>query len=100
MIYRLFVTKEATQDAEEGFEWYEKAQLGLGRKFLDEVDRYFKRIIKSPNQFPLEQSQHVAIIKKFPYKIAFELEHDRIIILAIYHHKRDSGKISGRNTTF
>ena len=96
MTYRLFVKQEATQDAKDGYEWYEKSQRGLGKKFLDEIDRYLLRITQSPHQFPRDRSQRIAVLKKFPYKITFDIEENLITVYSIYHDKRDHKKLSVR----
>lgn len=96
MTYRLFVTREATKDANEGYEWYESRQRGLGKRFLDELDDCYLRILHSPFQFRNDQNRHVAVVKKFPYKIVFGVHGDNVIIFAIYHDKRDPTKLIDR----
>jgi toxin ParE1/3/4 len=98
MTYRLFLTREATEDANDGFEWYEKRQDGLGRTFMDELDRYLVRITQTPDQFPKDKNQHVAVMKTFPYRIVFEVNQEAIIVFSIYHDKRDPRKLAKRRT--
>jgi hypothetical protein len=93
MTYRLFVTQEATKDADAGYEWYERNQNGLGKKFFDEIDRHFVRILQSPMQFPLNKNERISVMGKFPYKIVFSIHDDLIVIHSIYHDKRDPGKL-------
>jgi plasmid stabilization system protein ParE len=98
MKYRLLLTREATQDAIDGFEWYENKQQGLGKKFFDELDRYFQRITEFPNQFPKDQNQHIAVVKTFPYRIVFEIDEKQITVFSIYHDKRGPRRHADRST--
>ena len=44
----VFVRPEAAQDIEEAASWYEEQSRGLGREFLEEVDRSLQRIAEQP----------------------------------------------------
>ncbi len=96
MKYRLVVKDEAIQDMTEGFAWYEDKRIGLGVDFLDEVDEYFNKIVQNPEQYQAHQSQRIAIMFRFPYKIVFEIEKDIIVVYAVYHDKRDPEKLIDR----
>ena len=96
MIYRLIVKDEAIQDMTEGFAWYEDKRVGLGVEFLNEVDEYFNKIAQNPEQYQSHQSQRIAIMFRFPYKIVFEIEKEIIVIYSVYHDKRDPEKLSDR----
>ena len=89
MKYRLVLNDEAIQDMTEGFAWYEDKRIGLGVDFLDEVDEYFNKIVQNPEHYQAHQSQQIAIMYRFPYKVVFEVEKDIIVVYAVYHDKRD-----------
>ena len=71
----------ATKEFDEAIEWYENQSKGLGNRFKKAVVDQIKKIIKNPKWFLIEADNiHKAYIPKFPYKILFTLDKDRIII--------------------
>jgi hypothetical protein len=51
---RQLVTRlQAQLDAEETASWYESRRVGLGLRFLDELDYVLKRVTAAPLQFPV-----------------------------------------------
>lgn len=55
----LIVTPDAEADLLEGFLSYEEKQLGLGGRFLDEIEQSFGRIASNPNK-PESRARHSA----------------------------------------
>jgi hypothetical protein len=53
MTYRLRIRLAAEADVTEAAQWYNKRQLGLGEKFLREVDQAIVRILENPLAFPI-----------------------------------------------
>ncbi len=97
MKYKLLVKAEAIQDMTEAFEWYENKRMGLGSEFLNEVDDYFDRIAQNPEHYQSYRTQRVAVMHRFPYKIAYEIEQEEtIVVYAVYHHKRNPEKLTER----
>lgn len=87
---QVIVTPEAEQDMTEAFGWYEDRITGLGHAFLQSMDSVLGNIIQSPLQFPLVfRNTRRALMRRFPHEIFFVLKVDRIIILAVYHAKRN-----------
>jgi toxin ParE1/3/4 len=96
MIFGLLVKEDAFLDLVEAFDWYEEKQIGLGTVFLDEVEKCYERIKRSPHQFSSYNNQRIALLPRFPYKIVFEIEENTIVVYAVYHHKRDPKTLSLR----
>jgi hypothetical protein len=48
MSYRLRIRLAAEADVAEAAQWYNERQLGLGEKFVREVDQAIVRILKNP----------------------------------------------------
>lgn len=96
MNYKLVVKAEAVQDMSEAFEWYEAKLEGLGSEFLDVVDDYFSRIVKTPKIYQSHGNQRVAVLNRFPYKIVYEIEGNAIVVFAVYHDKRNPKKLMDR----
>ena len=89
MKYRVIVSPEAENDLKEAFSWYEDNRTGLGYDFLLQVDAGINFINRNPEIHPIEyRGARKHLIKRFPYKIIYLVEEERIIVLAVLHGKR------------
>ncbi|MGH9948666.1 MAG: type II toxin-antitoxin system RelE/ParE family toxin [Pyrinomonadaceae bacterium] len=81
----------AEHEANDAFDWYESEQVGLGDRFRTELKLTLKRIISSPLQYAVVHGSDIrrAGIKRFPYSVIFRLENDSVLVLAIFHEKRN-----------
>jgi toxin ParE1/3/4 len=69
----------AEADVAEAAQWYNERKLGLGEKFLREVDQAVVRILENPLAFPVIFRRHEVrrvLTKRFPYRIFFSLKGD------------------------
>ncbi len=89
MKYKIIIRPEAENDLREAFSWYEDRRLGLGYDFLLQVDAGMRFIERNPEVHPLEyKGARKHLIKRFPYKIIYLVEEEKIIVLAVIHGKR------------
>ena len=89
MKYRGIVSPEAENDLKEAFSWYEDKRTGLGYDFLLQVDAGINFINRNPEIHPIEyRGTRKHLIKRFPYRIIYLVEEERIIVLAVLHGKR------------
>jgi hypothetical protein len=74
-------------------QWYDQRQLGLGEKFLREIDQTVGRILENPFAFPVIRRRHKvrrAMIQRFPYRIFISLTDDTVVVHAVLHgHQED-----------
>jgi len=64
----------------------------------DAVDQMLKRIVETPDRFrPVRGQIRRALLRRFPYAIHFLPEAHAIIVLAIFHTKRDPRHLEGRS---
>lgn len=96
MRYKLVIKEEAVRDMTEAFEWYEDKRKGLGSEFLDEVDLYFGSITKKPAHYQQHSSVRVAVLRRFPYKIVYEVDGVSIIVYAVFHTRRNPEELIKR----
>lgn len=97
MRYKVIVLPEAEDDLKEAFFWYEDKRAGLGYDFLLQVDAGINFINRNPEVHPIEYKRtRKHIIRRFPYKIIYLIEEEKIIILAVIHGKRRPGLIKKR----
>lgn len=80
------LSKFELADAEE---YYELEQLGLGKRFKDEIKKSILRIIQYPKAWSIEKGDvRKCLLHKFPYKILYSIESNHIFIIAIAHQHR------------
>ena len=93
----LIFRPEAEAELREAFEWYESRVQGLGAEFLLAIDATLASIVRNPLQHPLvHKTVRRALLRRFPYEIFFVLgEHD-IVILAVFHAKRNPKRWTDR----
>jgi len=97
MKYRVIVRPEAEDDLKEAYSWYEDKRTGLGYDFLLQVDAGLNFIARNPNIHPIEYKEtRKHLTKRFPYKIIYLIEKEKIIILAVIHSKRSPVLIKRR----
>lgn len=95
---KLFVRPEAEADLSASFRWYEERSPGLGREFLQIVDRAFARISSRPRQFLVVHRQiRRALTRRFPYAVFFIIEDDAVVILAVLHQASDPSRWKSRD---
>jgi plasmid stabilization system protein ParE len=81
---------EARAEFDEAFDWYEQQRPGLGVEFADSVHEVFDRIADMPQfyeQVFLEVRR--GIIHRFPYQVLYQIEEHQILVLAVFHGKRN-----------
>lgn len=81
---------EAQAEFNEAFDWYEQQRPGLGIDFLICVAEVLERIESLPEAYEVvfEDVRRV-VVRKFPYLILYKVEPSRIVVLAVFHSKRD-----------
>jgi len=90
MSRRLIVRPEAELELSAAFNWYEDCTSGLGSDFLLCVDAVFHAIQRAPQQYPRVHSVvRRALIRRFPYEVFFLEDDERIVVLSVFHAKRN-----------
>jgi plasmid stabilization system protein ParE len=87
--------RQVKNDIREAAKYYNQQQKGLGLRFLKEVNSRVATIGKQPKSFQIRYREvRIALLKKFPYTIHYLLDEEskQIIILAVFHHDKDSAK--------
>ena len=78
-------------------DYYDNLILGLGKKFILEVEHIVNRIRINPLAFPLYYNNYrKALLRKFPYSIIYKDDGSRVFILAVAHQKRRPKYYAGR----
>lgn len=79
----------ALREYDEAKEFYETEQPGLGYKFEEQIRLSLLRIQQHPQAWPPERKEiRRYIVHKFPYKILYSIQEDKIVVLAFAHLHR------------
>jgi plasmid stabilization system protein ParE len=71
-------------------DWYEQRRPGLGRDFLDEVERVLAEVAVNPARYGFADADvREGLLTRFPYAVYYRALPDRIRVLAVYHTSRD-----------
>jgi len=77
--------------------WYESERPGVGIEFASEIGSLLARIADTPKQFRRVRGDvRRAVLSRFPYTIHFLLESGRIVVLAVFHAKRNPKRLEDR----
>jgi plasmid stabilization system protein ParE len=88
----------ARLEFEDAEAWYNLKRPGWGSQFKEEVDQTLDRVSDAPEQFRKVRGEiRRAVLRRFPFTIHFLAEDDRIIVLAVYHGKRDPRRLQYRD---
>lgn len=90
MTLELIIRPEAEEEMAEAYDWYERLVDGLGAEFLLNVDATMNAILRNPQQFSVVyKNLRRALTRRFPYQVLFVVEDSRIIVIAVFHGKRN-----------
>jgi plasmid stabilization system protein ParE len=93
----LIIRPEAEAELAEAVEWYESRVQGLGSDVLLAIDAAVAGILGNPLQHPLvHKTVRRALLRRFPYEIFFTLGDHHIVILAVFHAKRNPKRWTDR----
>jgi plasmid stabilization system protein ParE len=77
--------------------WYESRQDGLGAQFVAQIDRAVAMAASQPERFPVvHRGIRRIVVRQFPYCIYFQVEPERIVVLAVFHGRRSPVRWQGR----
>ncbi|MCX5885458.1 MAG: type II toxin-antitoxin system RelE/ParE family toxin [Proteobacteria bacterium] len=80
----------AQQELDDAVDWYNEQADGLGKEFLDELDRAVRRSVAFPLSCPeIEPGLRRCLLARFPYGLVYGLEGDTIVVVAVAHLHRE-----------
>ncbi len=90
MEYRIVILPDATIDFEKSIEWYDNINPSLAKQFIVEIETTISFISKNPLLFQYDYGTFKSVnTSKFLFKIVYRINGDEIVIVAIFHHKRN-----------
>lgn len=90
MTLRIVYRRAAKREFEEAAAWYESKRRGLGEEFVIEVEQAVSGAALAPLRYPLVFG-HVrrAVARRFPYSVYFRVRGDSLVVLAVFHGRRN-----------
>jgi len=80
----------ARQELDDAVTWYDQQAEGLGKEFLDELDRVIRRVVTYPfSAMEIEPGLRRGLLARFPYGLIFGQDGDTIVIVAVAHLHRE-----------
>ncbi len=93
----LVFREEAETDIREAFAWYRKNRPHRLPDLVDDLDAAFARLLEAPESHPLQhRTLRRLLLKKFPYGVYYSIVDDVIVVVAIYHAKRNPADLLER----
>lgn len=91
--YKLILLERAVSELEESSVYYNKQVPGLGFEFEEEIFSLLEIIKDTPLLFPQKFANiHEASVNCFPFMITYEIIEKHVIILCVFHTKRNPAK--------
>lgn len=81
---------EAIEEWEASILWYNQRRKGLGEVFTDAIEESINLIQADPESYPfLDHDLRAFRVKRFPFSILFTVDNDEILVVSIFHERRD-----------
>lgn len=82
--------RAAREEFEDAVVWYDAQRQGLGEEFLTQLDEAIEGIARHPQRYPIVLGNvRRAVLRRFPYAIYFRERVDAVVILAVFHGRRN-----------
>jgi plasmid stabilization system protein ParE len=86
----LIIRPEAENELIDAIDWYEARGPGMGAELLRCVEASFSRIVRHPESYPvIHRGTRMATVRRFPYLVLYRVRNEEIIVVAVFHAKRD-----------
>jgi toxin ParE1/3/4 len=96
-VFPVYVRREAELDLIDAYCWYEERRAGLGAAFLLSVEAAVALIRRFPESHPnVHKDVRRVLTRRFPYGVFYVVERERIVVIAVFHAKRDPRRWQAR----
>jgi toxin ParE1/3/4 len=70
--------------------WYETQRPGLGVEFIAEIERCVDAAAERPTTYEaIDKDIRRVVANRFPFSVYFRTEERRIVVLAVFHGRRN-----------
>jgi hypothetical protein len=94
MTYQVVIEPHALSDIQQAIDYYDIQQIGLGKKFMDALDKHIQTLRKNPFYQIKYKDYRVLPIKKYPYSIIFYINetNQTAYIMAVFNTFQNPAK--------
>ncbi len=85
---KLTIHELAAEEWKDAMNWYDQQAPNLGARFNQAVLKQLRQISLHPGWYVREADTYVAYVPKFPYKIYYTFDEERLIVWAVAHMHR------------
>ena len=90
MTLRVVFRRAAQIEFEDSAAWYNEQRAGLGEEFLHEIDEAISRATEAPLRYPVVFDDiRRTVARRFPFAIYFRVRGNTLVVLAVFHGRRD-----------
>lgn len=92
MVYSYLISPVAADEYEEAFTWYEERSIIAADSFIIAVQNAINAACSDPYRYRnTYKNLREITLKKYPFNLVYYIddEHQTIVIISIYHHKRN-----------
>jgi plasmid stabilization system protein ParE len=94
---RVLFRPEARAESIEARDWYESRAPGLGFEFVRMLEAALAAATRNPQAFAIVEGElRRVILRKFPYSLIFRLDPGQLVVIAVFHHRREPQRLSRR----
>jgi len=83
MPFTIKIETESEQDIQQGINWYNQQEPGLGRSFHKAVKQHFEKLRKNPFFQIRYDDIHCLPLKRFPFMIHYTIQEDSRLLLFV-----------------
>ena len=89
---KVFFFEDAKIEYEEAIAYYDRQRLDLGKEFSEEIEKTIERISTAPTSWEkVTKTIHRCRTRKYPYGLLYEVQGEKIVIVAVMHLRRKPG---------
>lgn len=90
MTLRILFRRAAKSEFEDAAARYNEQRPGLGEEFTIEIEQAVASAAAAPEHYPIVFGDiRRAVARRFPYCIYFRVRRDSIVVLAVFHGRRN-----------
>src|ERR1700720_2146960 len=90
MTLRVVYRRAAQAEFQDAAVWYEQQRTGLAEDFVREVEIAVENAAQDPKRHPTVLGDvRRTMTRRFPFCIYFRERRDSLVVLAVFHGKRD-----------
>ena len=90
LMFRLTILPEAEEDTRRSVLWYKMRSSMAGANFVKALEAGYALIQAAPRSYPVVRGRTRSVrLEKFPFRVYYETVADEILVLRVFHLKRD-----------